>query len=81
MGKEEQLEVESDKISTRSEVGEDVGKAALDLEKSFFVWESLPRQTEIWKIKKRCTLGTAVAGGDEREDQQMWDEGWQSAKN
>lgn len=37
VGKKEQLEVESDKISTRSEVGEAVGKAALDLEKSLFV--------------------------------------------
>lgn len=37
VGKEEQLEVESDKIFTRSEVGEAVGKAALDLEKSLFV--------------------------------------------
>lgn len=81
MGKEEQLEAESDKISTRSEVGEAVGKAALDLEKSLFVWESWSRQTEIWKIEKRCTPGTAVAGGDKREEQQMQDEGWQNGKN
>lgn len=29
----------------------------------------------MWKIRKRGTPETAMAGGEERENQQIWDEG------
>lgn len=68
VGKEEQLEMEVERISARIEVGEAVSKAALDTRHHCLCGS---RGNEMWKIRKRGIPETAVAGGKGREEQQM----------